>query len=119
MSKRAERKPLVWLSGEVKTPPFSAEARVEAGTLLRLLQEGGLLGMPKSRPMPDIGRGCHELRVRDENRNWRIIYRLDLDAIVIAAVFAKETEKTPKAVIETCQRRLRRYDHVVGESKKG
>ena len=34
----ASEKPLVWLRGEVKTPPFSAAARVEAGTLLRRLQ---------------------------------------------------------------------------------
>jgi len=32
----AER-PIVWLRGEVKTPPFSKEARIEAGYLLRLL----------------------------------------------------------------------------------
>jgi hypothetical protein len=31
-------KPLVWLHGEVRTPPFSKEARVEAGVLLRRLQ---------------------------------------------------------------------------------
>jgi hypothetical protein len=30
-------KPLVWLHGEVKTPPLSAAARVEAGFLLRQL----------------------------------------------------------------------------------
>ncbi len=35
-----EDKPLVWLSGEVKTPPFSTEARLEAGFLLRRLQRG-------------------------------------------------------------------------------
>ena len=34
------RKPLVWLKGEIKTPPFTAEGRKEAGLLLRLLQEG-------------------------------------------------------------------------------
>ncbi len=34
-------KPLVWLHGEVKTPPFTAVGRQEAGMLLRLLQEGG------------------------------------------------------------------------------
>jgi hypothetical protein len=27
-------KSLVWLHGEVKTPPFSQEARIEAGVLL-------------------------------------------------------------------------------------
>lgn len=103
-------KPLVWLHGEIKTPPFSKEARVEAGTLLRRLQEGETLGLPHARPMPSIASSCYELRVRDENRNWRIIYRLDTDAIVIAEVFSKTTPKTPKAVIDTCQRRLALYD---------
>jgi len=41
-------KPLVWLKGEVKTPPFSQAARIEAGVLLRQLQEGGTLGLPHS-----------------------------------------------------------------------
>jgi len=58
-------KPLVWLRGEIKTPPFSAKARVEAGFLLRRLQRGESIGMPHSRPMPIIGRRCHELRVVD------------------------------------------------------
>jgi hypothetical protein len=48
-------KPLVWLRGEVKTPPFSQVARLEAGYMLRLLQQGELLGLPHSRPMPVIG----------------------------------------------------------------
>jgi hypothetical protein len=43
-------KPLVWLHGEIKTPPFSANARLEAGQLLRRLQKGELLGMPHARP---------------------------------------------------------------------
>jgi phage-related protein len=84
-------KRIAWLHGEIKTPPFSKEARVEAGTLLRRLQEGESLGMPHSRPMPRIGKNCHELRVRDKGQNWRIVYRIDADAIVIAEVFAKTT----------------------------
>lgn len=108
-------KPLVWLHGEIKTPPFSKEGRVEAGTLLRHLQEGELIGMPHSRPMPSIGPRCHELRVRDEGNNWRIIYRIDEDAIVIADVFPKKTQQTPKTVITACQRRLARYDEAAGE----
>ena len=109
------RKPLVWLHGEIKTPPFSKEARVEAGTLLRRLQEGEMLGLPHSRPMPSIGKRCHELRVRDEDQNWRIVYRLDADAIIIAEVFAKTTGQTPKGVIDTCKRRLKRYDEAKQE----
>ena len=106
-------KPLVWLHGEVKSPPFSAAARIEAGVLLRRLQQGSKLGMPHSRPMPSIGARCHELRVRDEDHTWRIVYRLDSDAVVILEVFDKKTERTPKAVIDTCKRRLRQYDDLV------
>ncbi len=103
-------RPLVWLKGEVKTPPFSPAARIEAGYLLRQLQAGEKLKMPYSRPMPSIGPGCHELRINDENRTWRIMYRVDADAIVILEVFSKGTAKTPKSVIDICQRRLRSYD---------
>ena len=49
------RKPLVWLRGRVKTPPFSVGARLEAGLLLRRLQRGDALSLPHSRPMPSIG----------------------------------------------------------------
>lgn len=103
-------KPLVWLHGEIKTPPFSFTARQEAGMLLRRLQMGESLGMPHSRPMPSVGSRCHELRIRDELENWRIMYRIDEDVIVILAVFAKKTQQTPKAVIDTCRKRLADYD---------
>lgn len=103
-------KPLVWLHGEIKTPPFSPEARVEAGVLLRQLQQGVLLTLPHSRPMPEIGSHCHELRVEDPPQTWRIIYRIDPDAIVITEVFKKKTKKTPPAVITMSQKRLKVYD---------
>ena len=103
-------KPLVWLHGEVKTPPFSTEARIEAGVLLRRLQRGESFSLPHSRPMPSIGKRCHELRIADEGKTWRIIYRTDSDAVVIAEVLEKKTRKTPKRVIENAQRRLRLYD---------
>lgn len=102
-------KPLAWLHGELKTPPFSAEARTEAGVLLRRLQRGESIPLPQSRPMPSIGKACHELRVQDANRTWRIVYHVDAEAIVILEVFAKTTQRTPKAVIDICKARLRRY----------
>ncbi len=104
-------KPLVWMHGEVRTPPFSKPARLQAGFLLRLLQRGEMVAMPHSRPMPSLGKRCHELRIRDDKVSWRIIYRLDADAIVIVEVFSKKTGKTPQSVIETCKTRLREYDH--------
>jgi phage-related protein len=107
-------RPLVWLRGEVKSPPFSTEARVEAGMLLRRLQRGDRLGMPHSRPMPTIGRRCHELRIGDAGKTWRIVYRLDPDAIVIVEVFQKATQQTPTRVIQDCRRRLSLYDAAAG-----
>jgi phage-related protein len=103
---------LVWFAGEVKTPPFSSEARIEAGYLLRLLQKGESLSLPQSRPMPSIGKRCHELRINDENKTLRIVYRIDDDAIVIVDVFTKKTNKTPDAVIKLCQQRLKQYDAI-------
>lgn len=103
-------KPLLRLRGEVKSPPFSLTARLEAGYLLRRLQKGEGLGMPHSRPMPVIGPRCHELRIRDENASWRIVYRVDPHAIVIADVFKKEARATPRRIVDACRDRLRRYD---------
>jgi phage-related protein len=106
----SSERPIVWLYGDVKSPPFSKEARIQAGFLLRLLQEGDSLKMPWVRPMPDMGARCQELRIDDKGRSWRIIYRADPTAIVIAEVFEKKTPKTPKQVIDVCRRRLRDYD---------
>jgi len=103
-------KPLVWLHGVVKTPPFSAASRLEAGYLLRRLQRGEKLSLPQSRPMPSIGTHCHELRITDRDKIWRIVYRIDPDSIVIADVFVKKTEATPKKVIDVCKSRFRMYD---------
>jgi phage-related protein len=91
-------------------PPLSRAARIEAGYLLRLLQQGEHVSMPHSRPMPSIAKHVHELRVRDEHATWRIVYRIDPDAVVILEVFAKKTPTTPHSVIDTCQRRLAAYD---------
>jgi phage-related protein len=104
-------KPLVWLHGEVKTPPLSRQARLETGFLLRRLQQGESIGMPASRPMPSVGARCHELRINDAASSWRLMYRIDADAIVLLDVFAKTTRATPKRVIDACKKRLKEYDN--------
>src|SRR5881296_2525938 len=101
---------LMILRGEIKTPPMSQSARRETGFLLRRLQQGELTALPQSCPMPNIGPRCHELRINDGNRTWRIIYRIDDDAILVVDVFEKKTRKTPRQVIVNCQRRLRGYN---------
>ncbi len=69
-----------------------------------------MLGLPQSRPMPSIGPRCHELRIRDAAATWRILYRIDSDAIIIMEVFNKQTQQTPTPVIDVCKKRLRYYD---------
>lgn len=108
-----KEKSLVWLHGEVKTPPFSIDARIEAGFLLRRLQQGEKLAMPQSRPMPGIGTRCHELRINDRDLTWRLVYRIESDAIVILEVFEKKTSKTPKIVMDTCKDRLKVYNREI------
>ena len=103
-------KPLVWVHGEIATPPFTENARIEAGYLLRQLQSGMSLSLPQSRPMPSIGTRCYELRVNDRNQTWRIIYRIYDDAILILEVFEKKTNRIPKLIIDVCKQRIKRYD---------
>ena len=92
MQSTTPAKPVVFLSGEIKTPPFGTSARQDAGNALRRLQEGDSLSLPP------------------QAVTWRIVYRIDADAILVAAVFAKKTEQTPKREIDNCKARLAKYD---------
>jgi phage-related protein len=94
---------------------MSSVARQEAGFLLRRLQQGDALSMPVSRPMPSIGPRCHELRITDSNKIWRVVYRIDTEVILIAEIFRKTTNRTPKQVIDNCKRRLSDYDRTKGK----
>lgn len=114
-------KPLVWLHGEIKSPPFSDEARSEAGFLLRMLQKGEKLEMPQGEPVPAVGPRCGAIRVPDESHTWRIMYRVDEDAVLVLEVYSKKSRKIPKEVIEICRKRLAGYDVVsstIAKNKK-
>jgi phage-related protein len=112
-------KPLRWLGDEAKTPPMSREARREMGFLLRQLQEGEMPSLPHSRPMTSIGKACHELRVNDETKTWRLFYFIDTDAIVILGINEKKTQKTAQSTIELCQKRLKSYEQAQKQQEKG
>ena len=107
--KAVRDRPLVWLHGEIKTPPFSAQARLRTGFLLRMLQQVENLSMPDSRPMPSVGASCHALRIIDQSITWRILYYLTPDAVVILEVFKKKTRATPKNVLNAARERLSKY----------
>ena len=70
--------------------------------------------MPHSRPMPVIGPKCHELRVQDTDKTWRIMYHVREAEIVVMEMFVKQTTTTPKSVIDNCKRRLALYDAIEG-----
>ena len=72
--------------------------------------------MPLSRPMPSIGVRCHELRIKDESHAWRIIYRTDVNRILVVDVFDKNQNRTPKNIIDHCKKVLTRYDKARAES---
>lgn len=86
--------------------------------LLRLLQNGEQLGMPYAEALPDVGPRCGALRVRDAEHNWRIMYRIDTDAVLILEVYSKKTRTIPHEVVERSQQRLKRYDAAVHAARK-
>ena len=108
---RRARRPLYWRGGALQTTPFSPRAvRTFAGRLLRRVQRGQPLAASLSRPLPAVGERCHEMRVRDGAVEWRVVYRIDPDAVLVLEVFAPTTPATPRHVIEASRWRLKRYD---------
>ena len=99
-------KALVILSGDIKTPPLSRSARREIGYLIRKLQHGLSLEMPQSRPMPAIGPRCHELRVNDGDKSWRVIYRTDRDAVLVNSDYLGEGYGLPTPATFAALRKL-------------
>jgi len=79
--------------------------------------------LPQAEPLFVVGPRCGAIRVRDGEHNWRIMYRVDPDAILILDVYAKKTRRIPDEVIARCKRRLKNYDHAAkqtaNDSNKG
>ena len=107
-------KELMVLRGEIKTPPLSHAARRQIGYLLRGLQEGESLSMPHSRPIPDIGPRCHELRVNDEGKRGGLSTGLTWTRFLYRMCSEEDTGDSGR-IIEDCRRRLRLYDEIIGE----
>lgn len=73
------------------------------------LELGEKLSMPTSRSMPDIGKGVHELRIKKEGGQYRIVYFLKSKAGLIYFIhaFKKKTQATPNRNIDLAKKRLR------------
>ncbi len=82
--------------------------RGDLADALARLDAGLSLSMPLSRPMPSIGRGAHELRLRDRSGDYRIVYVARRSGeIVIVLAFKKTSRKAPERIIELARSRVK------------
>ena len=87
---------------------FPEEIRGDLADALARLDAGLILSMPLSRPMPSIGRGVHELRLRDRSGAYRIVYALVHGGTVhVLHAFKKTTQGTPLKSLELARNRLK------------
>jgi phage-related protein len=84
------------------------EVRKDLADLVARLEIGQMLSMPISRPMPSIGKGVYELRLKDRSGIYRVIYVLiQRGQIGLLHAFKKTTQETPKHAIELAKKRLK------------
>ena len=82
--------------------------REDLADALARLDAGQSLAMPLSRPLPSIGAGVHELRLKDRSGAYRVVYALIEPGIVhVLHAFKKTTATTRRRNIELAQSRLK------------
>lgn len=87
---------------------FSEYIRGDLADALARLDAGLTLSMPLSRPMPSIGRGVHELRLKDRSGAHRVVYALIRSGTVhVVHAFKKTTRQTPRRHVELVRKRIR------------
>jgi phage-related protein len=92
---------------DIRTFPDSASNKV--GRQLRRVQRG--LDPLDWKPMPSIGKGVREIRVRDDGGAFRAIYMIEASNgnLVVLHAFEKKAQKTPKADVDLARKRLRAF----------
>jgi len=84
------------------------EIRGDLADALARLDAGHSLSMPLSRPMPRVGKGVHELRLRDRSGEYRVIYRAGKSgAVHVIHAFKKQTQATPRRNVELLRKRIK------------
>ena len=87
---------------------FPESIKENLADALAQLDRGVVLSLPLSRPMPSLGKGVHELRIKERSGQYRIIYYIKRkDSIWIVHGFKKTTPQTPKKAIELAKKRIR------------
>ena len=88
---------------------FPKGLKVELGKLLMVLQQGVKLSMPTSRPMDNVFKGLSELRLKDEEGNYRVFYYTKVKGkIIVPHAFTKKSQKTEQKEIKTAINRLKK-----------
>lgn len=107
-------KPVTWLGDSRQAvKEFPQIARQRTGRQLARVQDG--LEPESWKPMPSIGIGVSEIRVR-EGWAFRLIYVAKFsEAIYVLHAFEKKARKTPKPDIDLARARFRA---LVNERKK-
>jgi phage-related protein len=96
-----------WLANSLEQiRDFPDEARHEAGYQLERVQAGK--DPADWKPMPSVGLGVNEIRVREASGAFRLIYVARFaEAVYVIHAFQKKSRKTPKPDIDLARRRFR------------
>jgi phage-related protein len=85
---------------------FPETARREAGHQLYLVQCG--LDPEDWKPMPSVGGGVREVRIRDQSGAFRVIYIATRpEAVYVLHAFQKKTQTTSKRDLDLAETRLK------------
>jgi phage-related protein len=91
---------------------FPKNVRREIGKAIFDLQRGEILAMPLSRPMPSIGAGAAELRIRDRTGIYRVFYYVRSPrGILVFHAFVKKSQATPKHELGLGKKRFKELLH--------
>lgn len=87
---------------------FPEDVRRAIGKAICDLQSGHTLSMPLSRPMPGLGAGAAELRIRDSSGIYRAFHLVKVaDAILVFHAFVKKSQTTPETELALGKKRLK------------
>lgn len=99
-------KPIEFLGDSLRSlRRFPDDAKQDAGYQLDRIQNG--LQANDFKPMPTIGKGVEEIRMRDDTDAYRVIYTARLaDAVYVLHAFQKKAQATSKRDIELAKQRF-------------
>ena len=85
---------------------FPEDVRKEAGVQLHKVQQG--IEPSDWKPMPTVGPGVREIRIREESGAFRVLYVANIgDAVFVLHAFQKKTQATPKRDLDLAAARFR------------